>query len=197
MEFIKFLIPILFTGVLAVWTYFQNRKITRLQKALDRKNLVHKYQFEKEFKIYEELWSHLVELRNHTYALRPIMDQMDTDKTWDEVKIKRLKKAEEIHNRLMPLFEGIFIETNPIPIKAGLAMKGLIKESYRLPMCEMQPENKEKLKKLLEDLSEICNNNHLLVTISITFLFFKLCSFPITFFVFRSIALIKLLPISV
>ena len=62
------------------------------------------------------------------------------------------KKAEEIHNRLMPLFEGIFIETNPIPIKAGLAMKGLIKESYRLPMCEMQPENREQLKKLLTDM---------------------------------------------
>jgi 4-hydroxy-tetrahydrodipicolinate synthase len=52
----------------------------------------------------------------------------------------------------MPLFEGIFIEINPIPIKAGLAMKGMITESYRLPMCEMQTENRKKLKKILEDL---------------------------------------------
>ena len=62
-----------------------------------------------------------------------------------------MQKAEEMHNKLLPLFEGLFVETNPIPIKAALAMKGRIKESYRLPMCEMQAENKEKLKKLLED----------------------------------------------
>ena len=64
-------------------------------------------------------------------------------------------KAEELHNRLMPLFKGIFIETNPTPIKAALAMKGMIKESYRLPMCEMQPENKIKLKEILQGLKII------------------------------------------
>ena len=65
------------------------------------------------------------------------------------------KKAEELHNKLMPLFKGIFIETNPTPIKAALAMKGMIKESYRLPMCEMQPENKIKLKEILQGLKII------------------------------------------
>ena len=65
------------------------------------------------------------------------------------------KKAEELHNKLMPLFKGIFIETNPIPIKAALAMKGLIRESYRLPMCEMQAENRIKLKGILQDLKII------------------------------------------
>jgi len=59
-------------------------------------------------------------------------------------------KAEELHNKLLPLFEGLFVETNPIPIKAALAMKGMIKESYRLPMCEMQAANREKLKELLD-----------------------------------------------
>ncbi len=68
---------------------------------------------------------------------------------------KNFAKAEELHNRLMPLFKGIFAETNPIPIKAALAMKGMIAESYRLPMCEMQPENREKLKKILEELKII------------------------------------------
>ncbi len=68
---------------------------------------------------------------------------------------KDFSKAEELHNKLMPLFKGIFIETNPIPIKAALAMKGMIKEAYRLPMCEMQSENKEKLRKVLEDLKII------------------------------------------
>src|SRR3989344_1119014 len=60
--------------------------------------------------------------------------------------------AAQLHYELLPLFKGIFIETNPIPIKAALAMKGLVKEVDRLPMCEMKPENKEKLKKILTDL---------------------------------------------
>ena len=62
------------------------------------------------------------------------------------------EKAKKIHYQLLPLFKGIFLETNPIPIKAALAMKGMIKESYRLPMCGMKDENKEKLRKILMDL---------------------------------------------
>ncbi len=62
------------------------------------------------------------------------------------------EKAKELHYRLLPLFKIIFIETNPIPIKAALAMKGMIKESYRMPMCEMSAENKEKLKNVLSEM---------------------------------------------
>ena len=65
------------------------------------------------------------------------------------------EKARKLHYQLLPLFKGIFIETNPIPIKAALAMKGMIKESYRLPMCEMKAENKEKLRKILKDLKVV------------------------------------------
>ncbi len=67
----------------------------------------------------------------------------------------RLEKAKKMHYRLLPLFQAIFIETNPIPIKAAMAMKGLIKESYRLPMCQMKPENREKLKQILTELKII------------------------------------------
>ena len=62
------------------------------------------------------------------------------------------EKARKMHYELLPLFKGIFIETNPIPIKAALAMRGMIKESYRLPMCEMKAENKEKLRQILRNL---------------------------------------------
>ncbi len=65
------------------------------------------------------------------------------------------EKAGKLHYQFLPLFKGIFIETNPIPIKAALAIKGMIKESYRLPMCEMKNENREKLRKILEELSII------------------------------------------
>ena len=70
----------------------------------------------------------------------------------DACSSNNFTKAEHIHNELMPLFKAIFIETNPIPIKAALAMKGMIQEAYRLPMCEMKAENKEKLKQVLTDL---------------------------------------------
>jgi 4-hydroxy-tetrahydrodipicolinate synthase len=65
------------------------------------------------------------------------------------------EKMKEMNEKLMPLFTGLFIETNPVPVKAALAMKGLIKESYRLPLCELLPENREKLKKLLTDFKII------------------------------------------
>lgn len=65
------------------------------------------------------------------------------------------ENARKIHYGLLPLFKAIFIETNPIPIKAALAMKGIIKESYRLPLCEMKPENKEKLRQVLKELKII------------------------------------------
>ena len=67
----------------------------------------------------------------------------------------KFDKMKEMNEKLAPLFQSLFIETNPIPLKAALAMKGMIKEAYRLPMCEMQPENKEKLKKILTDFKII------------------------------------------
>ena len=65
------------------------------------------------------------------------------------------ESAANLHYKLLSLFKGIFIETNPIPIKAALAMMGHVKEVYRLPMCEMKAENREKLKRILEDLKII------------------------------------------
>lgn len=61
-------------------------------------------------------------------------------------------KARDIHYRLEPLNAAMFIETNPIPVKTALAMMGKIKEEFRLPLCEMAPANKEKLRRVLEDL---------------------------------------------
>ena len=65
---------------------------------------------------------------------------------------KNFDEAERINKELSPLFEAIFIETNPIPIKAAMAMKGMCQEAYRLPLCEMRPENRERLKGVLEEM---------------------------------------------
>lgn len=61
-------------------------------------------------------------------------------------------QADKLNNELAPLFEAEFIETNPIPIKCALAMKGMCKEVYRLPMCEMSAEHREELKKILREM---------------------------------------------
>ena len=50
-----------------------------------------------------------------------------------------------MHNKYYRFFSDIFIETNPIPIKAAMAAKGLIDEEYRLPICPMSSANRETL----------------------------------------------------
>ena len=60
--------------------------------------------------------------------------------------------ARKMHYELLPLFKAMFIETNPIPIKAAMAMKGMMVESYRLPMCPLAPKNRESLQATLREL---------------------------------------------
>ncbi len=55
-----------------------------------------------------------------------------------------------LHRKYYALFRDQFIETNPIPIKAAMAMAGLTAEEYRLPLCEMQAGNREKLEATLK-----------------------------------------------
>ncbi len=61
-------------------------------------------------------------------------------------------EARKIHFRLEPLNAAMFIETNPIPAKTALAMMGKIKEEFRLPLCEMSRDNREKLKSVLKGM---------------------------------------------
>jgi 4-hydroxy-tetrahydrodipicolinate synthase len=58
----------------------------------------------------------------------------------------QIRKASQLHARLHPLFKDLFIETNPVPVKAALAMKGLIEEEYRLPLVPMNAANRAKLR---------------------------------------------------
>jgi 4-hydroxy-tetrahydrodipicolinate synthase len=60
-----------------------------------------------------------------------------------------VKTAMKLHLAYYQLFRDLFIETNPIPIKAALAMTGKIKEVYRLPLTQMNPKNKEILRNTL------------------------------------------------
>jgi len=59
--------------------------------------------------------------------------------------------AQELHDKYAQLFDDIFIDTNPIPIKAAMAMKGMIEEVYRLPMCSTTDDKKAVLKASLKN----------------------------------------------
>ncbi len=60
-------------------------------------------------------------------------------------------QARRLHLDLFPIFKGMFIETNPIPIKTAMALAGKDTGELRLPMCEMAGDNREKLEKLLKE----------------------------------------------
>ena len=61
-------------------------------------------------------------------------------------------RAREIHYRLLPLMNANFIESNPIPVKAVLAMMGMLTENYRLPLVPMTPNNRAQIQKIAEEL---------------------------------------------
>jgi 4-hydroxy-tetrahydrodipicolinate synthase len=60
--------------------------------------------------------------------------------------------ARELHFRLHPLFEALFVETNPIPVKAAVALQGLIGPEIRLPMTEATEDTRRLLRRVLEEL---------------------------------------------
>lgn len=69
-----------------------------------------------------------------------------TDGSLDEQAMRRL------HRRLGPLMQVLFIESNPIPVKAALAVMGHIDPSCRLPLVLPRPENQAKVEKVVQEL---------------------------------------------
>jgi 4-hydroxy-tetrahydrodipicolinate synthase len=63
-----------------------------------------------------------------------------------------LKKAQEIHMKYYRLMRGMFIETNPVPVKSAMARKGLLEEEYRLPICPMSEAGKKQLYKIMDEV---------------------------------------------
>lgn len=61
-----------------------------------------------------------------------------------------LAKAQELHHFLMPFVRAAFLESNPIPIKAALTLKGLPAGRCRLPLCEMSRDNHNALIRVLQ-----------------------------------------------
>lgn len=63
-----------------------------------------------------------------------------------------MKKAMELNLELVPLYKNCFVESNPIPVKAGLECLGFCTAGMRMPLTEAVPSTKEIMKKTLEDL---------------------------------------------
>lgn len=61
-------------------------------------------------------------------------------------------EARRVHNRLLALFNLNFVESNPIPVKASLALMGLCEESFRLPMVPPSEPTREALRGALREL---------------------------------------------
>jgi 4-hydroxy-tetrahydrodipicolinate synthase len=64
---------------------------------------------------------------------------------------KDIEKARNLHVELMPLFHGMFIETNPVPVKEALYFMDMIEKEVRLPLCGLAANNRDYLKGLLKD----------------------------------------------
>ncbi len=61
-------------------------------------------------------------------------------------------QARVMHRKLYRFFKAMFVETNPIPVKAGMAIRGLLDEEYRLPLCPPSDKNREFLRQILADV---------------------------------------------
>ena len=66
-----------------------------------------------------------------------------------------LEEGRALHYKLLPLFKGMFLDTNPIPVKYAMARMGRMEEVYRLPLCPMEDGLKARLDKVLKDLGLI------------------------------------------
>lgn len=60
-----------------------------------------------------------------------------------------LEKAQKLHYKMSPLIDALFLEVNPVPVKAALALMDKIKLEYRLPLCNMSEGNLAKLKNVM------------------------------------------------
>jgi 4-hydroxy-tetrahydrodipicolinate synthase len=64
---------------------------------------------------------------------------------------KDAAKALALHTELIPLFLGMFVETNPVPVKEALYFMGMIEKDVRLPLCPLSDQNRAYLKGLLHE----------------------------------------------
>lgn len=75
----------------------------------------------------------------------------DTSKVVELYLKGKTEEARKLHLKMLPLIKAMFLETNPIPVKKAAELMGLSSGEVRLPLCEMEEGNIEKLKKALKE----------------------------------------------
>jgi 4-hydroxy-tetrahydrodipicolinate synthase len=60
------------------------------------------------------------------------------------------ERGRELHYELLPLFRALFVETNPIPVKAAVCLLGLCSDEMRLPLVPMSGQNLDRLREVME-----------------------------------------------
>jgi 4-hydroxy-tetrahydrodipicolinate synthase len=61
-------------------------------------------------------------------------------------------EARELHYRILPLMEVNFIESSPGPVKAAMALMGLLEENFRLPLVPIQQKSRERVREVIVEL---------------------------------------------
>ncbi len=69
-------------------------------------------------------------------------------------------QARELHYRLLPLMEANFIESSPGPVKAAMAIMGLLEENLRLPLVPVQEKTRARLREVLDELGLLQETSH-------------------------------------
>jgi 4-hydroxy-tetrahydrodipicolinate synthase len=64
-------------------------------------------------------------------------------------------EARALHYRLLPLMEINFIESSPGPVKAAMAMMGLLEENFRLPLVPIQEKSRAQVREVLGELGVV------------------------------------------
>lgn len=89
---------------------------------------------------------------NEAPALMSRLNDLALAGQWDE--------ARALHYRLLPLMEGNFIESSPGPVKAAMAMMGLLEENLRLPLVPVQEKTRGQLRSILVELGLLGETTH-------------------------------------
>src|SRR6266702_6761389 len=89
---------------------------------------------------------------NEVPDLMSRMTELALEGRWDD--------ARELHYRLLPLMEVNFIESSPGPVKAALAMMGLIEENFRLPLVPIQDKSRTRLREVLIEVGLLKETSH-------------------------------------
>jgi 4-hydroxy-tetrahydrodipicolinate synthase len=71
---------------------------------------------------------------------------------WDAAQDNNLERAREIDAELTPVYEGLSVTTNPIPLKAALEMLGLAPDRLRLPLVSADPDQRAAVRAALEGI---------------------------------------------